>query len=190
MRQEAQASLLRILLRTVISITTLLVLVYFSKQYLETELEMLGRLFFEKFELIGLFLGVYFVDTFIVPATPDLFLSLLIFDGRYQLIGLVLISVASVMGGLSGYTIANKSNDLRIVQKLVKNYQATGERLFQRFGVWAVVIAGLTPIPFSTVCWTAGIFRMNWNKFFLATLSRIPRMILWYFLIAKVWQNG
>ncbi len=190
MTQDTRASLWRILLRTVISISILLVLVYFSKQYLHTELEAIGKLFIEKFGLVGLFIDVYLVDTLIVPVTPDLFLGLLILDGRHQAIGLLLISIASVLGGLSGYWIANKLSSWRIVHKLVKNYQEKGEALFQRFGVWAVVIAGLSPVPFSTVCWLAGMFHMDRHKFFLATLTRIPRMIIWYFLIAKVWQNG
>jgi membrane protein YqaA with SNARE-associated domain len=190
MRQDTQISLWKILFRTIGSIAVLVIVVYFSKNYLETELELLGKLFVEKFGLIGMFISVYLNDTLIVPMTPDVILSLLIIDGRHQVIGLALISIASVLGGLSGYKIGHKLNSLRLFQKLVHNYQEKGEALFRRFGVWAVVIAGLTPVPFSTICWLAGMFHMDWYKFSLATLSRIPRMIIWYFLIAGVWLNS
>lgn len=189
MKSESNTNLWMILLRTVVSILILVSVVYFGKIYLESELESLGRLFVEKFGLAGMFIGVYFNDTFIVPMTPDLFLGLLIVDGRHQVLGLSLISIASVLGGLSGYKIGEKLNRWRLVKKLVQNFQSKGEDLFRRFGIWTVVIAGLTPVPFSTVCWLAGMFHMNWSKFYLAALSRIPRMIIWYFLIAGVWLN-
>jgi len=190
MKSEATTNLWVIFIRTIGSIAFLVIVVYFSKIYLEAELETLGRLFVEKFGIAGMFIGVYFNDTFIVPMTPDLFLGLLIVAGRHQALGLTVIAIASVLGGWSGYKIGEKLSTWRLVQKLVRNFQAQGENLFRRFGIWTVVIAGLTPIPFSTVCWLAGMFHMNWLKFFLAALSRIPRMIIWYFLISGVWQNS
>lgn len=182
-------SLFVTIIRTVISIGILIGIVYLGKIFIKSELENIGLLFFEKFGLIGLFVDVYIVDTFIVPATPDLFLGLLVAAGHSQIAGLSLICLASVLGGISGYWIGNKLGRRKIVQKLTGKYQQRGEALFQRYGFGAVIIAGLTPIPFSSVCWLAGMFKMKFSFFFLATLTRIPRMLIWYYLIAYVWQS-
>lgn len=177
-------------IKTVSSIIVLLVLVYLGKHYLKNELEYLGHLFFEKFGFVGLFIDVYLVDTFIVPVTPDLFLGLLITNGGNQILGLILICIASVLGGISGFYIGFYLNSRKYVQKLTKRYRERGERLFRRYGVGAVILAAISPIPFSTICWLAGIFRMRFSQFFWATFFRIPRMIIWYYLIAVVWQKA
>ncbi|MBN2090241.1 VTT domain-containing protein [candidate division KSB1 bacterium] len=84
-----------------------------------------------------------------------------------------------------GYHLKN----LRFVHYFTHKYQEKGEVLFQKYGIGAVILGALTPVPFSVVCWLAGLFKMNYFKFALATFFRIPRLILYYYLIAVVWKN-
>ncbi|MBN2090242.1 hypothetical protein JW964_11575 [candidate division KSB1 bacterium] len=100
---KKDTDLSNIIIRTFISIILLVVLIYLAKKYIAPEFEAAGIWFIQKFGLIGLFINTYLVDTFIVPASPDVFLALLIADGRHQIAGLTLICIASVLGGLSGY---------------------------------------------------------------------------------------
>ena len=102
---------------------------------------------------------------------------------KQQALGLALICIASVLGGLGGYYIGHKLKKRKWVIRLTSGFREKAEDLFHRYGRWAVVLAALTPIPFSTICWTAGIFNMKFEKFWPTTLFRIPRMILWYYLI-------
>lgn len=187
MTTNAASDIGKLILRTILSLIFLIVLVYVGKKYVGSYLEIAAKLFFEKFGLVGLFIGVYFVDTFIVPLTPDIFLILLVPSEIDQRLGLTLICIASILGGISGYGIGKNLNTLRIVQRLVSKYKHRGENLFQRYGIWAVVIAAATPLPFSTICWLAGIFRMNFRQLVLATFFRIPRMAVYYLMIALGW---
>ncbi len=57
----------------------------------------------------------------------------------------------------------------------------------RKLGVVAVVVAALTPVPFSLVCYLAGSLRMPLGIFFLAILARIPRMAIFYYIIAAAW---
>jgi len=189
-KNQHDNNLFSIILKTIGMIFILIIIVYLSKRFLQKEFESLGIMFFEKFGLLGIFIDVYLVDTLIVPATPDLFLGILVTSGKYQVIGIALTSVASVLGGLSGYWIGAKLGSKKIIQRLTLKFQARGEDLFQRYGFGAVILAAVSPIPFSTICWMAGMFHMNFRKFAWATLSRIPRMIVWYYLIAVVWNNS
>lgn len=167
----------------------LIMLIYLTKKYIAPEFKAAGSYFFYQFGLNGLFFITYLVDTFIVPASPDVFLALLVADGHHQYIGLALICIASILGGLSGYWIGYYLKYLSFVQYFTHKYQATGEILFQKYGIGAVILGTLTPVPFSVICWLAGLFKMNYFKFALATFFRIPRLILYYSLIITVWRN-
>lgn len=176
-----------LIVRTVLSLFIFVALIYFGKEYVGEHLQTAAKLFIEKFGVMGLFIDVYLVDTFIVPLTPDVFLIILVSSETYQILGLSLICVASVIGGISGYGIGRYLGEFGIVKKLVSKYMQKGHRLFERYGTWAVIIAAFTPLPFSTICWLAGMFKMDFKHFVFATLFRIPRMFLWYLLIAFGW---
>ncbi|MBN1352242.1 DedA family protein [candidate division KSB1 bacterium] len=187
MDRDKAWELWKIFLKTLLAIIILVALIYVSKKILGDTLQDAAKLFIEKFGIIGLFIDVYLVDTLIVPLTPDIFLAILISAEGNQLPGLILICLASVLGGISGYGIGRYLGDVRLVLNMVKKYKEKGSQLFQRWGTWAVIIAAFTPLPFSTICWLAGMFKMNFRSFVFASLFRIPRMILWYGFIALGW---
>ena len=39
-------------------------------------------------------------------------------------------------------------------------------------------------------CWMAGIYKMPYGKFLLATLFRAPRMVAYYYLFVLGWLPG
>lgn len=183
------SDLSNIIIRSIISILIFVMIIYLAKKYIAPEFEAAGIWFFQQFGLFGLFFITYLVDTFIVPASPDVFLALLIADGRHQYIGLALICIASILGGMSGYWIGHQIKNWRFLQFFTEKYQEKGMALFQKYGIGAVILGALTPVPFSVTCWLAGLFKMNYLKFVTATFFRIPRLILYYYLITIVWKN-
>lgn len=131
--------------------------------------------------LPGVFIFVWFVDTFIVPASLDLLFPVTL---RWSPIPLLAVmSAASVLGGICGYWIGRSLYRLRFVQRTVAGYRRRGEHIIERFGVWGVVLAGVTPIPFSTVSWIAGMLRMPVGLYALGALSRIPRIVGYWALL-------
>ncbi|MGI9256395.1 MAG: YqaA family protein [Salinispira sp.] len=154
----------------------ILIIIFFPE-----EIQRLGSWAIDNFGLIGVFLFIYTVDTLIVPASGDLIFP---FTMGWDPIPLLLtICLASIIGGISGFFIARKLSHLKSIQGSVKYYREQGEFLIRKYGIWAVVIAGLTPIPYSTVSWIAGIMNMPIQQYLLASLSRIPRFIVVYLLI-------
>ena len=83
---------------------------------------------------------------------------------------------------IGGYWSGRLLGHLRFIRMVTVNFSEDGERLINRYGAWAVVLAGLTPIPFSTVCWMAGALKMHWGTMLLAALSRAPRMVIYYLI--------
>ncbi len=129
----------------------------------------------------GVFLYTYVVDTIIVPATADVVFPFALDWNPYVL--LPIMSAASMLGGISGYWIARSFNHFGYVHRVTRSYRERGEGLIRKYGAWAVVIAGLTPVPYSTVCWIAGLLKVPAKSVFYAGFSRLPRMIIYYLLI-------
>lgn len=177
--------LVRNLIYLVVSVVLLVGLAYVAQRYLGHHLEAASRWLTDTAGYPGVFLSIWLIDTFTMPISPDVILAFVAHKGStlHTPTALVVICVASITAGNTGYYLAKRIGNWRFIQRrLAKSYKR-GHKLFERFGVWTVVIAGLTPVPFSIVCWFAGLYKMKPVPLLLATLSRIPRFIGWYYLL-------
>lgn len=150
---------------------------YFIKDYYFE----IGRWVVDHLGLGGVALFSFGTDMFIVPFSVDILFP---FVTQWPPVPLLAtMSFASAVGGIGGYWIGRLLGHLPLVSLLTSRFSRESRHLVDRYGVWAVAIAGLTPIPFSTVCWIAGMVRVNPYLVVAASLSRIPRMIIYYLLI-------
>lgn len=133
--------------------------------------------------LFSIFLYVYVVDTLIIPATPDIVFT--VAQNIPAFILITIVSIASMAGGFTGYLIGRYLNHFAIIQKLTSYYKKRGNRLITRYGPWTVAIAGFTPVPYSTISWIAGMFKISPKFYLLASLTRIPRLALYYAAIRE-----
>ena len=126
----------------------------------------------------GAAIFVFLNDMLIVPMSVDILFP---FVMDWDPVGLLLtLSIASALGGYGGYWIGRLLGRIPFIKQFTDSFSEDGEKLIKRYGVWAVVIAGFTPIPFSTICWMTGMLKVDHWKVALATLSRFPRMIVYY----------
>ncbi|WP_457600433.1 YqaA family protein [Hydrogenivirga sp.] len=140
-------------------------------------LELWARGLVENYGYVGIFL-ISFSESIVQPIPPDPFIAGGTALGLNPLIASLVAAVASVLGGLTAHTLGKALGE-PVARKLLgeRNY-VKGEALFNRFGVWAVLLAALTPIPFKVVCWLAGIFEMPRIPFLLASfVGRFPRFV-------------
>lgn len=126
----------------------------------------------------GIFGFVCLVDMFILPMSVDLLFPFVREMNPFVLC--LTMGLASTLGGYCGYWIGRLLGKLPFIKKLTARFSEQGSKMIGRYGVWAIVIAGLTPIPFSTVCWIAGMLKVPAGRSFLAMLSRFPRMAIYY----------
>jgi membrane protein YqaA with SNARE-associated domain len=177
--------MIRNLIYLVVGVVALVGLAYLAQRYLGHHLEAASRWLTNTGGYSGVFISIWLIDTFTLPVSPDMILAFVAHKGSTlnTPVALVVICIASIAAGNTGYHLAKRIGDWPFIQRrLAKSYKK-GHKLFDRFGVWTVVIAGITPLPFSIVCWFAGLYEMKSWPFFLATLSRIPRFIGWYYLL-------
>jgi len=141
----------------------------------------------EQFGLAGLFTGTFLADAFTLPIPPDAYLFIGIASGTDTTATLVACSAATVAGGNLAYFVGPYIQKLPYLRDKLQDFRPKGEVLFRGYGTWAVAIAAMTPIPFSIVSWLAGIYRMPYAKYFVASLVRVPRIVGYYGLYALGW---
>jgi membrane protein YqaA with SNARE-associated domain len=174
---DAKQLLKRTFVLLLIAIIVYVIIFFLFGEYLQASGEWFGK----RFGLWGVFVYVFIVDAIIVPTTPDVVFAIAL---EWEPISLLIVmSIASILGGFVGYLIGNKLNKLKFVKDLTASYREKGELLIKKYGIWAIVIAALTPVPYTTVSWIGGMVNLKKSHYILGSLARIPRFIIYYLLI-------
>ncbi len=103
-----------------------------------------------------------------------------------------LTTVTSVLGGIAGYLIGAYLFD-SVGQGIVDFYHA-GDKLvqlkdwFTQYGVWLVLLAGVSPIPYKLVTISAGALGLAWLPFVIGSL--IGRSLQFFFVAGIVHFGG
>jgi membrane protein YqaA with SNARE-associated domain len=118
--------------------------------------------------------AVSFAESSFFPVPPDVMLAPMVLARperafRYA----ALCTLASVLGGLLGYAIGVFLTPLAH-QILAVFGHPQGQQEFQawfaRYGLWIILIKGLTPIPYKLVTITAGLARFDLFTFVWASI--------------------
>jgi membrane protein YqaA with SNARE-associated domain len=128
---------------------------------------------------MALFLNAVAESSFF-PLPPDvLLIALSILRPPLSFVYAAICSVGSVLGGVLGYFLGLKGGR-PLLRRLVSEERIQFvERYYQRYDVWAVGIAGFTPIPYKVFTISAGAFDLDLKRFILISLlSRSARFFL------------
>ena len=127
------------------------------------------------------YLGIWiisFTESIIQPVPPDIFISGGSMFGLNPLIATIVATVGSVLGAIVGYFLGKYLGEPVFKKIFKEKWYNKGEILFRKYGIWAVIVAAITPIPFKAICWLAGIFEMPLGGFILASIvGRFPRFL-------------
>ena len=155
---------------------------------LHEELRWAGQWSVEVLGYAGIGVGIMASDMFTLPIPPDFYLAVAVTGGLGALGTIASASAGSILGGIGAFAIGRWLGNARFTARLVTPFRERGTRLVQRYGSVAVIIAALTPIPFSIVCTLTGMMGMRWGRFLPATLFRIPRFVLYFYAIQLGWS--
>ncbi len=136
--------------------------------------------------------GLSFAESSFFPIPPDVMLAPMALARTDRAIRYALITtVASVAGGMLGYAIGFWFFD--IIQPLIseggrwEQHYTTTKDWFDKWGFWAIFIAGFSPIPYKVFTITAGIMGMFFLPFVIASaIGRGSR----FFLVAGLMKWG
>ena len=133
---------------------------------------------FLPFGWIGLFI-VAFAESSFFPVPPDvLLIPLCLVSPELALLYAFISTIGSVLGACFGYWIGLKGGR-PILKKIARRKTERVEKYFQKYGVWAVGIAGFTPIPYKIFTIASGVFKIDFKKMIIASIiSRGGRFFL------------
>ena len=125
----------------------------------------------------GLWLAVVsFVESSFFPVPPDALLIPMVLarpDRAWRLA--FVCTVASVAGGALGYLIGYALFDV-LAEPILRAYHyqdafAAFQAKYAEWGLWVILIKGLTPIPYKIVTIASGAARFNFGIFMLASAA-------------------
>ncbi len=120
--------------------------------------------------------AIAFAESSFFPIPPDaLLVPMALAKPRSAWKYAAICTAASVCGGALGYLIGFAVFD-QIAQPLLRLYgygaaYAAFQAKFQEYGLWIILIKGLTPIPYKIVTIAAGAARFNFLWFMLASAA-------------------
>jgi membrane protein YqaA with SNARE-associated domain len=136
----------------------------------------------------GLFLGMLLSDSLPAFIPPDAFL---LFSIAANLEGFWVIfycSMGSILGGSISYAIGKLLIPrFSLGRQIILKYEDQLVPMIRKYGVWAVVLSAMTPVPYSWMAYSVGSFRMPFRYFLFGSLFRIPRLGLYYYGMLWGW---
>jgi undecaprenyl-diphosphatase len=126
--------------------------------------------FIEAYGVVGLAV-ISFAESSFFPIPPDILLIPMAFMNRKLALFYALITtVSSVLGGAFGYIIGNKLGK-PILRRFFKEEKIKKvEGYFAKYGGWAIIIAGFTPIPYKLFTISAGAFGVRMYTLIMASI--------------------
>ncbi|MEM8657853.1 MAG: YqaA family protein [Pseudomonadota bacterium] len=137
--------------------------------------------------------AVAFVESSVFPIPPHVMLIPMIVAApqRAWLIAGV-CTLASVLGGLLGYWIGAElfqSVGQPVLELYGKDEKfAEFQAMFNDWGAWAVLMAGITPFPYKVITITSGATGLDLGVF--VTASILARATIFFVMAAILWKFG
>jgi membrane protein YqaA with SNARE-associated domain len=138
-------------------------------------------------------LAVSFVESSFFPIPPDILLIPMILArprDAWRLAALCML--ASVAGGLLGYAIGYFLFDA-IGRPILEFYNAMDrydalKAGFQEWGVWIIILKGMTPIPYKLITIASGVAQFDLGLFVAASI--VSRSLRFFLIAALLWWFG
>ncbi|MDR3518813.1 MAG: DedA family protein [Azospirillaceae bacterium] len=136
---------------------------------------------------------ISFLESSIFPIPPDILLiPMVIADRRNAFRLAALCTISSVIGGYAGYgigylafeTLGRKVIDLYHLQTAYDNLRVA----FDHYGIWLILIKGMTPIPYKLLTITSGSLHFDLIKFTVASIA--SRSLRFFLVAALLWKFG
>lgn len=137
--------------------------------------------------------AISFIESSVFPIPPDvLMIPMIIARPRNAFLIATVATVSSVLGGLLGYGIGALAFD-QVGQSILAFYGL--EQGFEEFrtrynewGIWAVILGGVTPFPYKVITIVSGVTQMNLVVFTLASV--FARGLRFFIVAALLWKFG
>ena len=127
-----------------------------------------------------------FVESVFSPIPPDpLLIAMGLLSTNQAIFFGVICTLFSVLGAVFGYGLGKWFGKPLLSKMISESLVEKTEGFFNRYGVWAILIAAFTPIPYKVFAILSGVLQLDMKKFLIASLiGRGGRFITLGVLIA------
>ncbi|MBA2691413.1 MAG: DedA family protein [Rubrobacter sp.] len=122
------------------------------------------------YALLALFVLTFWESSFFPIPTDPLLIAMAVGNPANALLFATICTVASVSGAALGYGIGKWGGRPLVERFFSQKKILTAENLYQKYDVWAVGAAALTPIPYKVFTITAGVAHLNFWRFMLVSV--------------------
>jgi membrane protein YqaA with SNARE-associated domain len=164
-------------------LTIIISLYFYAKNNLDFDLEvLLGPLYHRSGVIFFVFLTSEVVFG-IIP--PEFFMLWSLRNGELMLYvqNIIALSSISYCAGIIGYYIGSYFNGTKLYRTLEKNVFGKFQKHFYRYGGFIIVVAALTPLPFSGICMLIGAVKYSFRQFVVISMMRFVRFLVYGIII-------
>ena len=136
---------------------------------------------------------ISFIESSFFPIPPDIILIPMIIAKRAKaFIYAAICTISSVLGGLFGYLIGfalfNSIGIFLVNLYGMNEYIENLKAYYDDYGMWFVLVAGFTPVPFKVITIGSGLFQLNLLIFIIC--SFIARGLRFYIIAGLLYLYG
>jgi membrane protein YqaA with SNARE-associated domain len=150
--------------------------------------ETAAHAFVERFGVTGMAVGTLLADGLYFPVPPQFYMLLAIASRTPVSEAFAAIAAGSVLAGLLGYAIAERLSRMRWISQKTTRLRGVLAAAFERRGYGAALLLTILPVPFSILCYLAGLNRMPYKFLGLLAFFRIPKLAVFYLLLHLGWS--
>ena len=137
---------------------------------------------------------VAFSDSIFFPIPPDPLLIAVGVANPGSAIWVALLATAtSVAGAYAGYWLGRKVGRPLLHRLVAEHKIERAEELFNKYGVWTIILAAITPIPYKVFAILAGVMALPVRPFLIASLigrgARLMTIGVLVFLFGEAIQD-
>ncbi len=173
----------RNLLKGLVWLSIIVIMFVFAKHNVNRDLLLRFEPVFSKTALIIIIFSISEIIFGIIP--PELFMIWALRTGELPVyIGYVfLFAVISYSAGIIGYLFGRYLHTTRLYQYIRNRFLQKTERLLQAYGLYLILVASLTPLPFSAVAMLVGAVKYPNKNYAYWSLARFARFAVYGWVI-------
>jgi membrane protein YqaA with SNARE-associated domain len=181
--QNRYSFFFRNLVKGLIWLAVIVAVFIFSKHNVNRELIERFQPLFDK---TGLIVFIFCMSELIIGIIPpELFLiwSLRTGNLNHYIIWTFILTVISYSAGIIAYLFGRYLHNTRLYRYLYERYLKKSEALLHEYGLYLILVASLTPVPFSGVAMLVGSVHYPVKKYFYWSLSRFAKYAISAYVI-------
>lgn len=101
----------------------------------------------------------------------------------FYVVSIAIFATLSYLAGVIGYYIGRYLHDTAFFRFVNRNFLEKYIEKLKKFGGFLIIVAALTPLPFSAIAMLMGSVKYDRNQYLLYSLTRFLRYIVYSILI-------